>query len=196
MEGVVPNNEQEAVMSAAIWKIDEVHSGIHFMVKHLVVSTVRGQFRRFGAELALDEADLTKSSVVVTIETGSVDTGNPQRDADLRSPNFFDAETSPTATFRSRRIERAAHDGYRVSGDLTIRGVTREVTLDAQFGGFVVDPWGGRRVGFTAQTSIRRSDFGIVWNQVLDKGAVVVSDRVDIAIDVEAVAQAQARAVA
>src|SRR5262245_5617866 len=110
-------------MSAGNWQVDGVHSGIHFMVKHLVVSTVRGQFRRFSAELALDEADLTRSSVAVTIEAASVDTGNPQRDGDLRSPNFLDAETFPALTFRSRRIERAVNDGYRVIGDLTIRDV-------------------------------------------------------------------------
>jgi polyisoprenoid-binding protein YceI len=183
-------------MSAAVWKIDDVHSGIHFMVKHLVVATARGQFRRFGAELALDESDLTKSSVFVSIEAASVDTGNPQRDADLRSPNFLDAEAFPAMTFQSRKIERAGDDNYRVTGDLTIRGVTREVTLDAQMGGFVTDPWGAHRAGFTARTSIRRSEFGMTWNQLLDKGGVMVADRVDIAIDVEAVAQAPARAVA
>jgi polyisoprenoid-binding protein YceI len=133
---------------------------------------------------------------VVTIETGSVDTGTPQRDADLRSPNFLDAETFPDGDLPQpkdrargeRRLprDRRSHHPWRHAGG----------GLDTQFGGFAVDPWGGRRVGFTAQTSIRRSDFGIVWNQVLDKGAVVVSDRVDLAIDVEAVAQAQARAVA
>src|SRR5262249_13050856 len=116
-------------MSTGTWKIDEGHSGIHFTAKHLVVATVRGQFRRFGGELSLDEGDMTRSSVSVSIEPGSVDTGNPPRDADLRSPNFFDAEKFPTAVFRSKRIERAAGDSYRVVGDLTIRGVTREVVF-------------------------------------------------------------------
>ena len=154
-----------------------------------------GQFRRFSVDLALDEEDLPRSSAAVTIEAASIETGAEQRDADLRSPNFLDAERFPTLTFRSRRIERAANDGYRVIGDLTIRDVTREVTLDAEFGGTVVDPWGNRRAGFTARTSIQRSDFGIVWNQLLETGGVMVSDRVDIAIELEAVAQA-ARAVA
>ena len=182
-------------MNADSWKIDDVHSGIHFTVKHLVVATVRGQFRRFGAELAIDPADLTRSSVVVTIDAASIDTGTAQRDGDLRSANFLDADKFSSLTFRSRKIELAANDGYRIVGDLTIRGVTREVALDTQFGGFVVDPWGNRRAGFTARASIQRSDFGMVWNQALEAGGVVVSDRVDIAIEVEALSQAS-RAVA
>ena len=183
-------------MSAVSWKVDDVHSGVHFTVKHLVVATVRGQFRRFGAELAIDDADLTQSSVLVTIDAASVDTGNPQRDADLRSANFLAAEQYPTLTFRSRKVERAANDEYRVTGDLTIRDVTREVVLDAELGGFVVDPWGNRRAGFTARTSIQRSAFGMVWNQILEMGGAMVADRIDIAIDIEAVAQAAARAAA
>lgn len=182
-------------MSTQIWKIDEGHSGIRFTAKHLVVATVHGQFRRFGGELSLDEADPMKSAVSANIETASVDTGNPPRDADLRSPNFFDSEKFPTATFRSRRVERTADGAYRVVGDLTIRNVSKEVTLDAQVGGFVTDPWGMRRVAVTARTSIQRSDFGMVWNQLLETGGVAVSDRIEIALEVEAVAQA-AQAVA
>src|SRR6476659_7016848 len=149
-------------MSTQTWKSDDVHSGIHFSAKHLVVAKVRGQFERWNAELTMDEADLTKSSVTVTIEAASVDTGNQQRDEHLRSPNFFDAEKFPTLTFRSRRIEREGKDTYRIVGDLTIREVTREVTLQSELGGFVQDPWGGRRAGFTAKGAINRSDFGMV----------------------------------
>jgi len=183
-------------MSAEIWKIDDVHSGIHFMVKHLLVSTTRGQFKRFGAELSLDEADMTKSSVSVTIESASIDTGNTQRDVDLRAANFLDAEKFPTLHFQSRRIERTANDGYRVVGDLTIRDITREVVLETELGGFVADPWGGRRVGFTARTSIQRSDFGMVSNLLLEAGGLAIADRVDIAIEIEAVAAGAQKAVA
>jgi polyisoprenoid-binding protein YceI len=182
-------------MSMGNWKIDEVHSGIHFSARHLVVAKVGGQFRRWNAELIADEADLTKSSVTVTIEVASLDTGNPQRDANLRSPNFFDVDKFPALTFRSRRIERTSKDTYRMVGDLTIRDVTKEITLETEHGGFVQDPWGGRRAGFTARGSINRSDFGMQWNQVLEAGGVAISDRVDIAIEIEAVAQAP-RAVA
>ena len=179
-------------MSANTWKIDEAHSGIHFTVRHMVVAKVHGQFRRWSAELPIDEADPTRSSATVTIEAGSVDTGNPQRDGHLRSPDFFDAEKFPSITFKSRRIEPAGQERYRVTGDLTIRDATREVAVDVELGGFVKDPWGGRRVGFTATASILRSDFGIVWNQLLEAGGVAVSDRVDLRVEVEAVAQALA----
>src|SRR5262245_30799083 len=117
-------------MSKEAWKIDEAHSVIHFSARHLVVAKVGGQFRRWNAELDADESDLTKSSVTVTIEAASIDTGNPQRDGHLSSPDFFDAAKFPVLTFRSRRIERAAKDTYRMVGDLTIRDITKEVTLE------------------------------------------------------------------
>jgi polyisoprenoid-binding protein YceI len=183
-------------MNTAIWKIDEAHSGMHFTVRHLVVANVHGQFRRWSAELAIEETDLTRSSIAITIDAASVETGNSERDADLRSPNFFDAERFPALTFRSRRVERAGNDTYRVVGDLTIRDITREVTVETAFGGFITDPWGGRRAGFTARASIQRSDFGMRWNEVLEAGGVVLSDRVDIGFDIEAVAQAAQQAVA
>src|SRR5262245_14767344 len=119
-------------MTTAAWKVDPVHSGVHFSVRHMLVAKVHGQFRRWTAEVAIDEADLTRSSVAVTIETASVDTGNAQRDADLRSANFFDAEKFPAMTFRSRRVERAGKDAYRLIGDLTIRDTTKEVVLEAE----------------------------------------------------------------
>jgi polyisoprenoid-binding protein YceI len=183
-------------MGDQTWKIDDVHSGIYFKVKHLVVATLRGQFRRFSADLGLDEADLTRSSVSIAIEAASVDTGHPQRDANLRSANFLDAATFPSLTFRSRRFEHVANDSYRMIGDLTIRDLTREVILEARFGGFVVDLRGARRAGFGARTSIQRGDFGIVWNQPVESGGVAISDRVDIVIEVEAVAQAALQATA
>ncbi len=178
------------------FKIDEAHSSLRFSARHLLVATVRGHFQRWTAELELDETDMTKSSVAVTIEAASLETGNPQRDAHLRSADFFDAEKFPLLSFRSRRIERAANDTYRLIGDLTIRGVTREVTLETQHGGFIKDPYGMHRVGFAAQGSVQRSDFGMQWNQVLEAGGVAVSDRIEIAIDIEAVAQMPQKAVA
>jgi polyisoprenoid-binding protein YceI len=179
-------------MTTATWNIDAAHSGIHFTVRHMVVARLHGQFRRWSAEIAIDETDLTRSSVGVTIEAASVDTGNAQRDADLRSGNFFDVERFPALTFRSRRIERTGKDGYSLVGDLTIRDVTREIALDAELGGFLVDPWGMRRAGFTARANVRRSDFGMIWNQFLEAGGVAVGDDVAIAIEVEAVSKAQA----
>lgn len=183
-------------MTTESWKIDPAHSSIHFTVRHMVVAKVRGQFRRWQAEIAMDEADPTRSSVTATIEPASIDTGLDQRDADLRSPNFFDVEKFPTATFRSRRVERAGKDGWRVVGDLTIKGVTKEVLVEAELGGIVVDPWGMRRAGFTARARLLRSDFGMVWNQLLEAGGVAVSDEVDLAFEIEAVSPAQQKAVA
>jgi polyisoprenoid-binding protein YceI len=177
-------------MSTSTWSIDPVHSGVHFHVRHLIVAKVHGQFRRWSGELAIDEADLTRSSVSVTIHPASIDTGNANRDADLRSANFFDADRFPLVTFVSSRVERVGDEAYRVYGDLTIRDVTRKVVLDTVHGGFVTDPWGGRRTGFGARTSILRSDFGIVWNEILEAGGVALGDRVEIGIEIEAVAQA------
>jgi len=183
-------------MSTTTWKIDPAHSGVEFTVRHMVVAKVRGCFRRYSAELAIDDADLRHSSVEVSIDAASVDTGEAQRDAHLRSPSFLDAETFPALTFKSRQVERVGDDDYRIIGDLTIRGVTKEIAMAAKLGGFVTDPWGGRRAGFTAQAAILRSDFGMEWNQVLEAGGLALGDRVDIGIEIEAIAEAPQKAVA
>jgi polyisoprenoid-binding protein YceI len=181
-------------MNTSLWKIDEMHSAIGFSVRHLVVGRVRGQFRSWTAELAIDESDLTRSSVNVSIEMASVDTGNPHRDAELVAGNFFDATKFPAMTFRSRRVERSSENEYRVVGELTIRGVTKDVTLSADLGGFVVDHRGSRRIGMSATARVKRSEFGMVWNQVLEAGGVAIGDEVDIGIDIEAVAPSSLRA--
>jgi len=178
-------------MSAQVWKVDEGHSTLQFSVRHLAIANVRGHFRRWTTSLALDESDLTRSSVNVEIEAASVDTGNPERDANLRSAGFLDADTFPRLTFRSRRIDPAGGNNYRVVGDLTIRDVTREAILDAEVGGFARDLRGNRRIGLTAATKVRRSDFGIVWNQILEAGGVAIGDEVTILIELEAIAQGQ-----
>src|SRR5437763_14795848 len=149
-------------MSATAWKIDEGHSGVQFSIRHLVVGKVRGHFRRWTADLAIDESDLTTSSVDVRIDASSVDTGNPERDAELRATNFFDAATHPHLTFRSQRIEAVGPERYRVVGDLTIRGVTREIALETEMGGFIQDHRGARRTGFSVHGRLKRSDFGLV----------------------------------
>jgi polyisoprenoid-binding protein YceI len=183
-------------MSTTTWKIDPAHSGVEFTVRHLVVAKVRGCFRRYSAKLVIDDADLVRSSVEVSIEAASVDTGEAQRDGHLRSPGFLDVENFPALTFKSRQVERVAEDAYRLIGDLTIRGVTKEIATAVRLGGFVTDPWGSRRVGFTAEAAIQRSDFGMVWNQVLEAGGLALSDRVDIGIEIEAIAEAPQQAVA
>jgi polyisoprenoid-binding protein YceI len=175
------------------WNIDTVHSGINFTIRHMVVSKVRGRFTRFSGSLNLDEADLTRSVVEATIDAASIDTGTAQRDDHLRSPDFFDVERFPGLRFRSTRIDRDG-DRYRVTGDLTIRDVTSEVVLDVEYGGRARDPWGNERAGFIASTSLNRKDFGLVWNQVLEAGDVLVGDRVDVELEVQGVRATAAQA--
>jgi polyisoprenoid-binding protein YceI len=174
-------------MTTNTWNIDAAHSGINFSIRHMVVSKVRGRFTKFTGTVRLDDGDLTRSIVVAGIDATSIDTGTAQRDAHLRSPDFFDVERFPELRFVSTRIEKAADDRYRVVGDLTIRDVTREVTLDVEYAGRGKDPWGNERVAFAAKTAIDRKDFGLGWNQVLEAGGVLVGDRVEIELDVQVV---------
>jgi polyisoprenoid-binding protein YceI len=174
-------------MNNSNWNIDPAHTGINFSVRHMVVSKVRGRFAKYSGTIKLDDADFTRSSVEVSIDASSIDTGVADRDTHLRSPDFFDIEKFPELTFHSKRIEQVADAQYRVVGDLTIRGVKREVVLDVEYGGRGKDPWGNERVGFVAKTSIDRKDFGLTWNQVLETGGILVGDRVEIELDVQAV---------
>ncbi len=168
------------------WIIDSAHSSVGFAVKHLMVSTVRGQFKDFRAELDLDTDDLTRSQVRAEIDAASLDTREEKRDEHLRSADFFDVSQHPTLIFQSRRIERAG-EAYRVVGDLTIRGTTREVVLDLDYAGLQQSPWGDTRTGFSLHGSINRKDFGLNWNLALETGGVLVGDKVMLQIEVEAI---------
>jgi polyisoprenoid-binding protein YceI len=181
-------------MSTNNWNIDATHSGINFSIRHMVVSKVRGRFARYTGTVDLDDADLTRSFVEATIDASSIDTGTLQRDDHLRSPDFFDVEKYPELRFRSTRIEKVSGDRYRVVGDLTIRDVTREVSLDVEYGGRATDPWGNERIGFLASMSLDRKDFGLQWNQLLEAGGVLVGDRVEVELEVQAVKVAAAKA--
>lgn len=181
-------------MTKSSWSIDSTHSGINFSIRHMVVSKVRGRFAKYSGVLNLDEADLTQSVVEATIDAASIDTGTAQRDDHLRSADFFDVAKYPELRFQSTRLERVAEDRYRVVGQLTIRDTTREVALDVEYGGRAKDPWGNERVGFIAKTSIDRKDFDLGWNQVLEAGGVLVGDRVDIELEVQAVKAAAQQA--
>jgi polyisoprenoid-binding protein YceI len=167
------------------WNIDQTHSTIGFSIRHLF-SKVRGRFQKYTGAIQLDD-DLSKSWVEVTIDATSIDTGTAQRDTHLRSADFFDTERFPELRFRSSRVEDAGGGRLRVIGDLTIRDTTREVVLDAEPTGRGMDPWGNERIGYLAKTSIERRDFGLTWNQLLEAGGVLVGDRVDIELDVQAV---------
>jgi polyisoprenoid-binding protein YceI len=171
------------------WTVDPVHSLVEFAVKHLVITTVKGRFHDFEATLQVDESHPENSSVSASVDVASIDTDNPDRDADLRSDNFFGAEKYPKTTFRSTSLERIDDTHYRVHGDLTIRDVTKPVVLDMEFEGEVKDPWGGRRAGFTATTQISRRGFGMRWNELIETGGAVVGDNVKITLNIEAVRQ-------
>ena len=166
------------------WNIDATHSTIGFSIRHMVFSKVRGRFLEYTGAIKLED-DVTKSYVEVSIDAASIDTGTAQRDTHLRSADFFDVEKFPELRFRSTRVEDTGGGRLRVIGDLTIRDVTREVALDAEPAGRGMDPWGNERSGFVAKTSFDRKDFGLHWNQVLEAGGVLVSDRVDIELDVQ-----------
>jgi polyisoprenoid-binding protein YceI len=170
------------------YSIDNSHSDVGFSVRHMVFAKVRGHFNKWTASLSFDAADPTKSSVTVEIDAGSIDTREPQRDGHLKSPDFLDVVSHPTITFKSRHVEGAGPKKFKATGDLTIRGVTREVVLDVEELGAGKDPWGNERVLFNAKTAIDRTDYGLKWNQALEAGGVLVGERVDIEIDVEAVA--------
>ncbi|PTL80528.1 YceI family protein [Vitiosangium sp. GDMCC 1.1324] len=174
-------------MASATWNIDLTHSGIHFTVRHMVISKVRGSFRRFSGTVSLDEQNPAVSSVSARIETASIDTGVEQRDGHLRSPDFFDAEKFPTISFQSTKVEKSGDNGLRVTGNLTIRDVTREVVLETEQLGIGKDPWGNTKAAFEAKTSIDRRDFGLQWNQALETGGVLVGEKIEIALEIQAV---------
>ena len=177
------------------WDIDVAHSAIHFHVRHMVISKVHGRFAKWAGAIQLDPQDLTRSSVEVTIDAASIDTQVADRDAHLRSADFLDVAKYPQLTFRSRKIEKAGA-GYRVTGELELHGVRREVVLDAEFAGTGKDPWGNERAGFSAKASLDRRDFGLVWNAALETGGVLVGEKVEIAIELEAVKKVAATPVA
>jgi polyisoprenoid-binding protein YceI len=173
------------------WQIDPAHSAAHFSVRHLMISNVRGEFTKLSGNAVIDPSDLTKSSVEVTIDAASVNTREPQRDEHLRSADFFDVANHPTLSFRSRRVESLGGENLKITGDLTIRGVTREVTFDAEGPTpSVKDPWGNVRAGITASTKIDRKDFGVAFNALTETGGVMVGNEVKITIEAELIQQA------
>ena len=176
------------------WKIDPQHSSAQFSVRHMAISTVRGAFSKVTGTILLDDSDITKSTVDVTIDASTVDTREPDRDKDLRSDKFFDVAHYPSITFKSKKVQQVATGKLKVTGDLTIRGTTKEVVLDVEGPTAPVkDPWGNVRAAVTATTKVNRQDFGVKWNATLDNGGVVVGDDVNITIDVEMIKQAPAK---
>lgn len=169
------------------WRIDPDHTQVWFSVRHMMFATVKGQFPGVSGELRLSEKDPAKSVIDVRIDAATIDTRSEQRDQHLRSADFFDVEKHPHLTFVSRRVEGVGGSKYRITGDLTIRGTTREIVLDAEETGRGQDPWGQEKIGFTAEGAIDRKDYGLTWNQALEAGGVLVSDEVKISIDGQAI---------
>lgn len=176
-------------MALEKWEIDSSHSGVHFSVRHMVIAKVRGQFARWSGNVLAEDGDLARATVEVVIDASSIDTGVADRDGHLKSSDFLDVASFPEITFKSKRVEQQSDEALRVTGELSIHGVTREVTLDVEYSGRTKDPWGNERAGFTAKTAIERKDFGLTWNQVLEAGGVLVGDRINIEIEIEAVKQ-------
>jgi polyisoprenoid-binding protein YceI len=168
------------------WQIDPQHSSAQFSVRHMAIATIRGAFSKVTGTVVLDDKDITKSTVDVTIDVNTVDTREPDRDNDLRSDKFFDVAHYPSITFKSKKIEQIAPGKLKVTGDLTMRGTTKEVVLEVEGPSAAIkDPWGNQRAAATATTKVNRQDFGVKWNATLDNGGVVVGDDVSITIDVE-----------
>ena len=173
-------------MATTKWNFDLSHSSLNFHVRHLMVSKVHGRFSKWDGALAIDDVDPSKSHVEVTIDVASIDTKEEKRDAHLKSADFFDVEKFPQLTFRSTKVKKS-DDGYEVTGDLTIHGVTKPVVLELEGGDVVKDPWGGTRTGFSGKTSINRKDFGLAWNVALETGGILVGEKVEITLEIEAV---------
>ena len=172
---------------AATWEIDPAHTSVQFSVRHLMISNVRGEFTKLGGAIVGDEANPTVARIEATIDTTSIDTRNAKRDDHVRGPDFLDTGKFPTMTFRSTKIEKAGDGKWKVTGDLTLHGVTKPVVLDVTTSAPRKDPWGNLRAGAQAQTTINRQDFGVRYNSSLEGGGVVVGDEVTVTIDAEAV---------
>ncbi|MBN2471604.1 MAG: YceI family protein [Anaerolineae bacterium] len=178
------------------WQIDNTHTHIQFSTRHMMISTVRGEFEQFSGSVALDENNPENTSVEIQIDVNSINTRVEDRDNHLKSPDFFNAAKYPHITFRSTRVERTGEGSARLHGDLIIRDVTRPVALDVNYLGQAKSPWGATSAGFTGKTTINRKDWGLTWNQALETGGVLVGEDITIEIELELVKQAEGEAVA
>ena len=167
---------------------DLSHSELEFKVRHLMISTVKGKFEKF--EVEADGEDIFSSNISVTVDTASINTNSTDRDNHLRSADFFESEKYPAMTFKSRSFTKKSDDEYTLTGDLTIKGITKEITIDVEYGGKMKDPWGNEKHGFSLDTKFNRKDFGLNWNAALEAGGVMVSDEVKIHGEIQLLKQA------
>lgn len=175
-----------------VWDLDPSHTSVNFYARHLMVSKVRGRFTSFHGTITISDDPLL-SAVTVVIDTASIDTRDEQRDGHLKSADFLEVEKFPTMTFTSTSVRQRSQEEYDVEGNLTIKDVTRPLTLKATFLGLQKDPWGGTRLGFEATTEFSRKDFGLEWNVALDTGGVLVGDKINVELEVEALHKADAQ---
>ncbi|MCM3768730.1 YceI family protein [Neobacillus niacini] len=173
-------------MAKTKWVLDPAHSSVDFSVRHMMIANVKGTFNNFSAEIEADPADLTTANIEFSVETASVDTRNKDRDGHLVSADFFDVENHPAMTFKSTSIEKTDDGEYNVTGDLTLRGVTKQETFAVTFEGQGKDPWGNEKAGFSATGTLNRSDYGLVWNAALETGGVLVGDKVKVNLQIQA----------
>jgi polyisoprenoid-binding protein YceI len=178
-----------AAAQATAFDIDPSHSAAQFTVKHMMISTVQGDFQKVSGSVTLDDKDPSKSSIDATIDASTIDTRDPKRDGHLKSPDFFDVAKFPNITFKSTSVKSSGANQLQVVGDLTMHGVTKPVTLDVSYTDAVKDPWGKTRRGAHATGKLNRKDFGLGWNKALDNGGVMVGEEVNLIIDVEAIAK-------
>jgi len=172
--------------TSSTWTLDPAHTLVEFAAKHLMITTVKGRFTDVSGTIHIDDARPSASSVEAVIKAASIDTRTDQRDTHLKSADFLEVERYPDITFKSTVVESAGEQRYRVTGDLTIHGVTKPVVLDVMEEGRTKDPWGGERIGFSATTRIDRRDFGLTWNQLIESGGLVVGNEIRISLEVEA----------
>lgn len=170
------------------WVIDPAHTNIGFSARHLMVAKVRGKFAQFEGQFTIDEANIGASAAALTIQAASIDTANADRDGHLKSADFLDVENFPTITFTSTGATQSGNN-FAVTGDLTIHGVTKPVTVNFELAGVSQDPWGNTKIGFEGETEINREDFGLTWNAALETGGVLISDKIKLTLDVEAAKQ-------
>ena len=178
------------------WQIDNSHSEIQFTVRHMMISKVRGTFTDFSGTVDLDEKNPEGAGVEVTVNLDSINTRDEQRDGHLKSPDFFDVETYPQANFRSTNVERTGETTANVTGDLTMHGVTKPITLEVEYQGMAKSPWGTYSAGFSATGKLNRKDWGLNWNQALETGGVLVGEEVTLNVEVELVKQTEEAAAA
>lgn len=177
------------------WQIDSAHSQIHFTVRHMMISKVRGQFESFSGEVNYDEENPTRTTVDIQIDAASLNTKEAQRDGHLKSPDFLDVANYPVVRFQSTKVEQTSADSGKLYGNLTIRDVTKPVVLDVEYAGQAQSPWGNISAGFSGSTAINRKEWGLNWNQALETGGVLVGDKIQIEIELELVKVAELEAV-